>query len=278
MTDKKLIALDLDGTTLNADGAVSTTVKQALRAARSAGHIAVFVTGRADPDMIPLEQEWQEVDYVILNNGAKVVRAADRAVLEHQLIAAKEVSQVVRFCLEKDLQLYLMSGLNCYVSKASRNLEQYAAAIGFTPQYFNNPEQLPIQAVDAMTVVGDTALISSLIKADGFALQAVVSEANCIDLLPLGINKWIGLQKLLNRLKLTAADVIAAGDYDNDLEMIRHAGTGVAVNNARAVVKQAADYITVNDHNHDAVADLIDQLVLKNKEGVCIRTRSGELV
>ena len=45
--------------------------------------------------------------------------------------------------------------------------------------------------------------------------------------------------------------------------MIRAAGVGIAVSNALEEVKQAADYITENDNEHDAIAEVIDKLILK---------------
>ena len=56
--------------------------------------------------------------------------------------------------------------------------------------------------------------------------------------------------------------MIAAGDYNNDLEMIQNAGVGVAVQNALPQVKAAADYVTPHDNNHDAVADIVEKFLL----------------
>ena len=62
-------------------------------------------------------------------------------------------------------------------------------------------------------------------------------------------------------------DVVAVGDYDNDLEMILQSGIGVAVGNARECVKARADYVTVRDNEAGAVADMINALVLGRTSG-----------
>jgi hypothetical protein len=53
------------------------------------------------------------------------------------------------------------------------------------------------------------------------------------------------------------------GDEKNDVSMIQAAKIGVAVSNAVEEAKEAADYITENDNNHDAVAEVIERFVLK---------------
>ena len=58
-------------------------------------------------------------------------------------------------------------------------------------------------------------------------------------------------------------NTIAAGDAENDISMIRAAHIGCAMKNAEEEVKQAADYITENDNNHDGVAEIIHKFVLK---------------
>ena len=52
---RKLIAMDLDGTAVDAAGRLAPGVKEAIAAARAQGHMVAFVTGRADTDMAPLD-------------------------------------------------------------------------------------------------------------------------------------------------------------------------------------------------------------------------------
>ena len=66
-------------------------------------------------------------------------------------------------------------------------------------------------------------------------------------------------------------DVVAIGDYDNDLEMILQSGIGVAVGNARECVKAGADYVTLRDNEAGAAADAINELVLGEASGLCLK-------
>ena len=56
-------------------------------------------------------------------------------------------------------------------------------------------------------------------------------------------------------------ELMAFGDSENDNEMLRYAGTGVAMGNAVEALKTEADYVTVTN-DEDGVADAIEKLVL----------------
>ena len=71
--------------------------------------------------------------------------------------------------------------------------------------------------------------------------------------MPLGVAKDVSLGSLLESRGLTRDNLMACGDGINDRSMIRFAGVGVAMQNAEPPVKEAADYVTVADNNHDGV-------------------------
>lgn len=71
-------------------------------------------------------------------------------------------------------------------------------------------------------------------------------------------NKAKALQLLLDELGLTADDLLAFGNNQNDLEMIKLAKVGVAVGNAVVELKEKSDYITESNDN-DGVALFLEQ-------------------
>lgn len=64
-----------------------------------------------------------------------------------------------------------------------------------------------------------------------------------VELGPKGCNKATGMKELAALLGVGLSQVMACGDYRNDLEMISGAGYGVAVDNALPEIKEAADYV-----------------------------------
>ncbi len=268
----KLIAMDLDGTTVNSRGEIPPKVKTAIRAARTAGHVAAFVTGRADTDMIPIEKDCDCVDYLILNNGAKLIRVRDGVILENDVLDAGQIRLLFEFCRQAGILVFAISGRACYANMPDSRLAAYMDSIGCAPQYITSFEELPADRIEGVTAMGDTEAILSAIRNRGLRLRAVVSEPGCVDIMNPGINKWAGIEKLLSLLRMESDDVVAVGDYDNDLEMIRRAGIGVAVNGARRCIKESADYVTLSDNDHGAVADMINELILNQASGLCMKT------
>ena len=87
-------------------------------------------------------------------------------------------------------------------------------------------------------------------------------------------NKGDALLNLGKILGISMEQIMACGDGNNDLEMVRNAGVGVAMENGEDSVKEAADYVTVtNDEEGVARAiDLFCDLQLKERisEGFAI--------
>lgn len=77
-----------------------------------------------------------------------------------------------------------------------------------------------------------------------------------LDLAPDGVSKASGLQVVTDRLGLTAADVLAIGDGDNDVEMLQWAGRGVAMGQAPIAVQDAADSVTETVYNDGAAREI----------------------
>ena len=73
------------------------------------------------------------------------------------------------------------------------------------------------------------------------------------DVVQRGMNKAVGLQELLDQLGFTCNEVAAFGDNYNDIEMLKLAGTAVAMGNAVDEVKQLADYVT-SSTDQDGIA------------------------
>ena len=80
-------------------------------------------------------------------------------------------------------------------------------------------------------------------------LKIVRWHTNGADILPADSGKHMGIQAFIKRTGITREQVMAFGDEENDIDMIRYAGIGVAMGNAAEEVRQAADYVT--DHIDD---------------------------
>jgi hydroxymethylpyrimidine pyrophosphatase-like HAD family hydrolase len=91
----------------------------------------------------------------------------------------------------------------------------------------------------------------------GKMFDFIRSERTLYEVLPKGISKAVALSKLAEILGVNKT--VAIGDYNNDVEMIKAATVGVAVENACDAAKAVADVITVNHEEH-AIAKIIQDI------------------
>ena len=81
-----------------------------------------------------------------------------------------------------------------------------------------------------------------------------------IEVLPPNCNKLSALELLCQHLGIPIEQTLAVGDGDNDIEMIRGAGWGVAMANAGPAVKEAADEVLEFTNEEDGVARMLERI------------------
>lgn len=260
--ETRLLALDLDGTACDSTGHLGEATKRALTAARARGHVVCFATGRRDVDMHAFWDESKFADYLLLNNGGKLIRTADHAVLFNRSIDPDAAKTLISYCLRHNYQLHVIGGDYWGVNRWNDSLRDYANQIGIAPTLYNTLEDTPWHDVDGFMATVDLESVCRYLDRSGLPMCYTPSEPDCVDIMAPGIGKWGGLEQLARMLGIPNARIIAAGDYDNDLEMIRNAGIGVAVAGALPEVRSAADYVTRRDNDHDAAAEIVERFLL----------------
>ncbi len=74
--------------------------------------------------------------------------------------------------------------------------------------------------------------------------KAVRWNPRCVDIIPEDGGKSIGIDVILKKFGIPLEYAMAFGDGHNDIDMLQYVGVGVAMGNAEAFVRQAADYVT----------------------------------
>ena len=74
-----------------------------------------------------------------------------------------------------------------------------------------------------------------------------------------GTDKATGIDAVIRHYGIDLADTMASGDRGNDISMIRHAGTGVAMGNASEMVKASADIVT-SSVDDNGVAEILNRI------------------
>lgn len=259
----KLIATDLDGTLLRSDGTISSRTLAALRMAEQQGVHVVVATARPFRALRPVIDETPLGGWGVCQNGAVVYELSGLApVLKwelahevaHRIVAdLRDMAAGMTFAWEAEDLFGCEPGFNpafqaMQPPHVTRGDALALISAPLTKLLAHHPSMSsPDLAVIAAPVVGARALVTH-------------SGAPFLEISAAGVSKAHGVGALCDRLGVTAAEVIAFGDAVNDQAMLEWAGHGVAMANAHADVRAAADEIAPSNDD-DGVAAIIERLL-----------------
>ncbi|MCI8561491.1 MAG: Cof-type HAD-IIB family hydrolase [Dorea sp.] len=256
---KGILALDIDGTAVGDDYRMGEATKRAILLARKAGYVTVFVTGRRDIDMLTLDKDSLCVDYLILNNGGKIVCCDTKEILYNHRICQKDCLSLMEYCLEQGLELHVCDGGRWFVNIVTESTREYAKELNTYPKlYCRADEVCCAKGIEGFMALQGWQQIGSYIEKRLPNVTYVLSEPDCMDIMASGVSKWDGIRRLAAIEQLTKDNIIAVGNFYNDLDMIRHATVGVAAANSPKEVKAQADYVTDRTNNQDCVAEVVE--------------------
>ena len=98
----------------------------------------------------------------------------------------------------------------------------------------------------------------------GNELNCTFSNSKYLEFYSKRAGKGNALVNLCNLLNVKVSNSVAAGDEENDREMIMAAGVGAVMANGNEALKADADYVTRNDNNNDAIAEVIERFFMDN--------------
>ena len=265
----QLLASDFDNTLVPfGEPKPRPAVVKAVKKLQAAGGRFVLSTGRGYCVVHKEQLGGIRFDYAITCNGACVVDKNGTIVAEHPL-TNEEMYALVDFCEDYNYPLQFnyrdayyayceydalkafydampKSGLTCLDGEdQDRHLIDmpHAAFVVMPPQelaHFN--EKFGHLNLHFMQVGG--------VGKDGWC---------CYDVVRGGMDKGVGLADLCEKIGLTLADAVAAGDSAHDVGMLKAAGLGCCMSNGTPDAKAAADRV-IGDVREDGLAALIEEL------------------
>lgn len=244
MGNYKLIALDMDGTLLDEHQKISTENKAAIREATAQGKVVIMSTGRGTISARPYIDELGLETPIVSVNGSEVW-SSPGTLLKRTLVPVELIRDLLKLAVDHDCWwwAYSVNGLFNRESEAFDLDEHEWLKFGY---FTENAEKLQ--------------RVREVVSSWG-TLEITNSHPSNLEMNPLGISKATGVEAVCDLLGISMSEVIAMGDSQNDIAMIREAGLGVAMGNAQEEVKQIADITTVTNNEH-AVAQVIRKYLL----------------
>lgn len=260
----RAIALDLDGTLTNHEKVVTPKTRKALLKAASEGAVIILASGRPTYGIEPVAECLelnQRGGYILSYNGGNIVNAKTGEKLFSQYLPDEVIPELYAYAEENGHALLGYAGNEIitempddqYVKEESRINKMNIRKV---ENLFEALEPHPTK----LLMTGDPTLMlkaeEELVEKLGDRMDIFRSAPFFLELVPKGIDKAKSLTRLLTKINLTPADLIAFGDGYNDLSMLKLAGMGVAMENAAPEVRAEADYVTLSNEEDGVAAAL----------------------
>jgi hypothetical protein len=193
--------------TLATEGQVNLATLAAVNYWKESGRKFILVTGRRISTLREVFKSINICDYVVAENGAVLYHPHSQ---NSQLLCQSASTELIARLQQKGIE----------------NIAIGEAIIATWQPY----EEIVRQTIAELNL----------------SLEVILNK-RAIMILPAGINKASGLELALSKLNLMPTEVIGVGDAENDLDLLKYCGLGVAVGNALPEVKQKADWVTLGE-------------------------------
>ena len=278
-TQRSVLVTDLDGTLLNENSVITPRVADALRRAMALGVEVVVATGKARPAAIKAAAT-QGLDGIIVGKntpgvflqGLEVYGRGGALVYEAKMPedVTRDAFMMMEDVVHDGLALTAFCGDTCATLAPSVLLDELhhtyhepaSEIAGSVDEILSNNtvRKLLLMGPSKESIDGVRSIWEAAFRGRAEVTQAV---ADMLEILPLGNDKSKGVQAVLKSMDVNPmTDVVAIGDGENDAEMLRVVGCGVAMANATEKTKSGAAHVLDASNAQDGVAEAIDRFVL----------------
>ena len=275
----KLIALDIDGTLLNDDKVITAKTKQVLIHAQKNGMRLALASGRPSAGLVNLAQQLQLDKHnglLLSYNGGKVIEATTGKVLYEKSIPNQLAVKLIRKLERYDVVPFVDDEQNMYVTDANGFQVQYETTSNNLLPYVvssvaDELERRAFSPVKVLIAAPPEYLqprIAELKEGFNDDLEFILSTPFYLEATMNGINKAFSLRQSYETLGICSDEIIAFGDAQNDYEMLKSVGLGIAMGNACNELKAIANDITLSN-NEDGIAFALEKHIFYEEAIIC---------
>jgi len=256
MEKKKLegymLVSDMDGTLIDSKGAISSENINAINRFIELGGMFTIATGRTVDSVkryahsLPLQMPF------VIYNGSKIYDFSREKTIYETFLEDRIKDMIVRLAkLEGSLGIEIYCDEMIFIYKECRftgRLEQKGYKI-----YYEVPSYAWERSWTKILIIGEHDQLDSLektFKAMFGDCNLIRSDKNYLEILPEGVSKGTGLERLCSLVGVRMSNVIAVGDNMNDYEMITMSGYGFCVANGYKKLLEAAPYTCPTNDEH----------------------------
>lgn len=238
----KAIFFDIDGTLVSFNThQIPESTRKALALVREKGIKIFIATGRHQSAINNLGDE--TFDGFVTMNGSYCVNKQGEAIYKHR-IPSKDIEALVDYLEQKEsFPCIFVQEHQLLMNYKNDKVEQIFDQLSFPEPPSGNLRDVPADNVYQLIAFFEAHQEERIMQILP-GCESTRWSPLFTDVVPKGSNKSVGIDKLLESYGITLQETMAFGDGGNDIAMLKHVGLGIAMGNAEAEVKNAADYIT----------------------------------
>ena len=280
----KLIASDLDGTIIDKNNKISNKNFVAINKIHNNNIDFVVCTGKSYSVSKKICEQFN-ASYGVFGNGTHIVDLRTGKELLRKIISKNDLLFIITLAKRNNFHIHIYTDFEIISEKL-----EYMDLRNFVLKNQNANNTLKFNIVDNILEFVENNFINAfsiVITTENHSLNnfqkllkinkniesvfinkrgkyrdnIINKDYEYLNISPININKDEALSFLTQYLNISKEDVLAIGDNVNDLEMVKHAGIGIAVNEAYDDLKNVAKYVTNSTVSDGAFAEAIDKFI-----------------
>ncbi len=281
----KAVFFDIDGTLLTDNRTVLASTVQAINQLKHRGYLVGLATGRGPNFSLPYMASLN-LDIAICYNGQYIFDR--KGVISAQELPKDSLVSLVNYAQKKQRDLsfgtatdmvgsrLLHVGVRKWAYWLAKRLPDFMAdllMVGFNHGYRRIwPKTRESMMAKLEQPIYQVVMLASKKETDklGYLFPKLTftrSSPFAADIISKGMSKLKGIAVVANRFNFDLSQVMAFGDSDNDIEMVRGVGLGIAMGNGKRKLKQFANYTTASNNDGGIAAALEHFKLIDRQEG-----------
>lgn len=266
----KAIMTDVDGTLLTSKQVVDPRTIESIKKARKQGILFGLCTGRdADSVRNHLKRWGIEglVDLVVGSGGSEIDDYVLNIYQENHTLKPELIKEVMEHFKDMDCNFTIGYKGKLFAPKDDTYIRMLAEGDGIEYEVVDFDEFL-VRPYRKLMIICDPEYMPKIVeraktfKNEKYKASALITSKFLYEYMDPRVSKSGGLEEALKLHHIPLSDCLAFGDADNDYDMLKEVGMGVAMENGSTLTKSVADYITL-DCDSNGIGTFIDKHVLK---------------
>ena len=228
----KLLVSDFDGTLVGEELAIDYSTMLAIDKIRREKVLFAIATSRCLGDILYYNRDFSFLDYVIATDGAIVYDVNKEKVIFKKAVSVSCIRKIYNTFTSHDI----------YACRKDRKFKLLGLD-DITDVY--KLEIVCSSRDDSLEVIDK--LKSLNLKINYF--EQYINDTYYVDIVSLDIDKFVGVEKICDKKKISTEEVVSFGKYYNDINLVKNTGLGVSMDNAIKEVKKVSKKSTLDNLN-----------------------------